>query len=212
MSLTCDFLSPIRKCAIEVTWSNSQGIYETSIVISSNFEMITMSSHCKSSFTIIHCRAIIPYLQMLSANSNPEHLFLFLYFLYILYIYLFFCVGTIWNAWFEMIDSCRATEGCAHWASPIAATATTKILSTGRCRGYCDPTDLSAGTTLLTTWDKNYPWKPEPGKYPMDPKMARNFKRHSATAQTRRRREQRFPLAFFFPKGSGSARPTVSAL
>ena len=127
-----------------------------------------------------------------------------------IYIYLFFCLGTIWNAWFEMIDSCRATEGCAHWASPIAATATTKIRWSGRGRGYRDP-DLSAGTTLLTTWDKNYPWKPEPGKYPMDPKMARNFKRHSATAQTRRRREQRFPLAFF-PKGSGSARPTVSAL
>ena len=146
--------------------------------------MITIPSHCKSSFAAIHCRAVIS----LSANAACEfkprtHVFLFLYSIWYIYIYLniyiiyitiCFLFGNNWECEIQNDQStCQATEGCAHLAS-IAAATPTKI--TRISHGY------SHGNLI-----------------------------QGSTANKRRRREQRFtlPKTNIAPENGPSQKETI---
>ena len=106
MSLACDFFDPRRKgcngghmielsrdirsvyvyCYIIKLWNDHHDL-PLQIVFRSN-------SLSWQSF---------PYLQMLPANSNPEHTHFYFSILYDIYVYMIFCLGTMGNA-FKMIN------------------------------------------------------------------------------------------------------------
>ena len=172
-----------EKCATEVTWSNFKSYTKHLLLHNQTLEWSPcppIVNRLSQQFIVVQS---FPYLQMLPANSNPEHTWFYfsiLYdiylniYIYIIYITICFLFGNNWECEIQNDQStCQATEGCAHLAS-IAAATTTKI--TRISHGY------SHGNLI-----------------------------QGSTANKRRRREQRFtlPKTNIAPENGPSQKETI---